>query len=77
MVVAKLAFGLAAACVCMTGVRAGGDEVCRPALAFKDVTTTEMLQPPASGRLWFAVVAVDPRRARRPRADRSRSSSRA
>lgn len=35
-----------------------GHELCRPTLA---VTTTRIsdVQPPASGRLWFAVISVD------------------
>ena len=35
-----------------------GQEVCTPTLAVTATRTSE-LQPPASGRLWFAVVSVD------------------
>jgi hypothetical protein len=42
----------------ISAAQAVGQEVCRPALAFKEVHFSEM-QPPTLQRKWTAVVAVD------------------
>jgi hypothetical protein len=50
---------LLAGIIGLIGVKqAVGQQVCRPALAFKDVQFSEML-PPTMERKWTAVVSVD------------------
>jgi hypothetical protein len=51
--------GLIAGIVALAGLtQAMGQPVCRPTLAFKQVTFSPM-QPPTRHRIWTAVVAVD------------------
>lgn len=60
MSLAHLTFKLFAAAALIAGAaQAAAKESCTPVLAFEHVKVTEALQPPASGRLWFAVVSVD------------------
>jgi hypothetical protein len=52
-------FGLALGIVALTGAtQAPGRELCRPALAIKDVQFSEM-QAPTWERKWTAIVSVD------------------
>jgi hypothetical protein len=51
--------GLLAGILALAGItQAAGQPSCRPNLAFKDVTFSQM-QPPTMQRTWTAVVAVD------------------
>jgi hypothetical protein len=52
-------FGLALGILALTGVtQAPGQQLCRPALAIKDVQFSEM-QAPTWERKWTAIVSVD------------------
>jgi hypothetical protein len=51
--------GLLAGIIALTNVtHAVGEEVCRPALAFKEVQFSQV-QPPTMERKWTAIVSVD------------------
>src|SRR5919112_3028271 len=51
--------GMLAGAVGLLGVtEVAGEQACKPVLAVTDVQFSD-LSPPATGRLWFATIAVD------------------